>query len=93
MKKAYWIILSIIIIVVLCMSLVPRASKTYVFSNPSQDVVSIELMINTNETGQAEEDKLLSQKLLSKDEIEGFMSEIHKLETRRCYPPMWGWGD
>ena len=22
-----------------------------------------------------------------------FMDEIYKLETRRCTPPLWGWGD
>ena len=38
-------------------------------------------------------DSLIYEKLLVKDEIESFMSEIYKLETRRCYPPMWGWGD
>ena len=49
-------------------------------------------MLNSNETGEADAEKLMSQKLLTQDEIEGFMSEVYKLETRRSYPPMWGWG-
>ena len=50
-------------------------------------------MINSNDVGKAEEDKLVFQKSLSTDEIESFMDEIYKLEIRRSYPPMWGGGD
>ena len=93
MKRVYLIIASIIIVVILWISMFPQVSQIYVFRNSLQDIASIELFINTNETGQAEVDKLLSQKLLAKDEIERFMAEVYRLETRRCYPPMWGWGD
>lgn len=71
----------------------PPVSRTYEFPNSTDHIVSIELMVNSNEVGEAEEDKLITQKSLSMDEIESFMDEIYKLETRRRYPPMWGWGD
>ena len=92
MKKVYLIIASFIIVLTLCICLFPQVSRTYVFENSLQDIVSIELMLNSNETGEADAEKLMSQKLLTQDEIEGFMSEVYKLETRRSYPPMWGWG-
>ena len=93
MKKPHLIVLFTVLVLAVCISIAPRTSKTYVFLNSSVEIVSIELMINTNETGQAEEDKLLSPKILSEDEIWNFMSAIRELKTRRCYPPLWGWGD
>ena len=58
-----------------------------------EDIVCIDLLINTNEVGKADADKLIFQKRLSEKEISSFMLDVYCLETRRCYPPMWGWGD
>ena len=93
MKKTHWIVAAIVLLLILCISLSPRVSLTYEFYNPVEEIVSVELLENTNESGAAEEDKLLVRKTLTKDEIESFMSEVYDLETRRCYPPMWGWGE
>ena len=82
-----------VLLLFLCISLSLRVSRTYEFYNPVEEIIGIELIQNTNESGAAEEDKLLVRKTLTKDEIESFMSEVYELETRRCYPPMWGWGD
>lgn len=92
MKKRIWIIASVLVFLFLLI-LCPRVSRTYEFSNPLENIVSIELLINSNDVGKAEVDKLIFQKSLSTEEIESFMEEIYELETRRCYPPMWGWGE
>lgn len=92
MKKSVWIVaFALIFLILLCMC--PRVPRTYIFSNPPEEIVSIELLINANEAGKAEIEKLVFQKSLSADEIESFMAEVYGLETRRCYPPMWGWGE
>lgn len=91
MKRIMIIVFLLTLLILLCM--LPWVSRTYTFSNSVENIVSIELLINSNEVGKAEEDKLVFQKSLSVDEINCFMAEIYKLETRRCYPPMWGWGD
>ena len=91
MKRILIILSILVILILLCMS--HCVSRNYIFSNSAENIISIELLSNSNEVGNAEEDKLVWQKSLSKDEINCFMAEIYKLETRRCYPPMWGWGD
>ncbi len=91
MRKRIWIIVSLLVLLILLWTC-PWVSRTYTFSHSPENIVSIQLLINTNESGKAEEDKLICQKSLSTDEIKGFMAEIYTLETRRCYPPMWGWG-
>lgn len=83
------LILFVLILVIAC----PRVSRTYEFPNSMEDIVSIDLLINTDDVGKADVDKLIVQKSLSEEEISSFMSEIYMLETRRCYPPMWGWGE
>ena len=84
---------AVVLVFLVLFSLCPRVSRTYEFPNPLESIVSIDLLLNSNEVGKAEEDKLIFKKSLSTDEIESFMKEVYELETRRCYPPMWGWGD
>ena len=91
--KRYKLILILFILLYILVCLFPRVSRTYVFPNSMEDIVSIDLLINTNDVGKADTDRLLFQKSLSETEINNFMSEVYTLETRRCYPPMWGWGD
>lgn len=93
MKRIYWIAILLIFLLFLYPIIFPRVSRTYEFPNPLEEIISIEFLINKNESGEAEEDKLIFKKSLSEKEIARFMSEIYKLETRRCYPPMWGWGE
>ena len=88
--KRIWIIVAVL---VLAVCLLPKVSRTYPFPNGREEIVSIELLTNSNEVGEADVDKLIFQKLLSGEEAEEFMEEIYALETRRCYPPMWGWGE
>ena len=81
MKRIMIIVFLLTLLILLCM--LPWVSRTYTFSNSVENIVSIELLINSNEVGKAEEDKLVFQKSLSVDEINCFMAEIYKLETRR----------
>ena len=91
MKKRILVIAGVLVFLVL-FSLYSRVSRTYEFPNPLESIVGIDLLLNSNEVGKAEEDKLIFKKSLSTDEIKDFMNEVYELETKRCYPPMWGWG-
>ena len=93
MKRKLCIGISFSLLLVVYLVFFFRASRTYVFSHPVEDIISVDFLINANEVGKAEEDKLIFQKSLSAEEVKSFMSEIYELETRRSYPPMWGWGD
>ena len=93
MKQVRLLIIFVLIWVVVVFLLPGRVSKTYEFAHPAEDIVSIDLLLNTNESGKADESLLIFQKSLNDNEIDSFMSEVCALETNRYYPPMWGWGD
>ena len=89
MKKSLCIILVLFVMWILFI----RPSRTYQFPNPPEDIISIDLLINENEMGNVDTSKLVFQRRLSAEEAASFMDEIYGLETRRCYPPTWGWGE
>ena len=93
MKPIRLTFILVLIWVVVVFLLPGRVSKTYEFAHPVEEIVSIDLLINTNDVGQANADLLVRQRSLTQEETTSFMSEIYGLETRRCYPPLWGWGD
>lgn len=93
MKQVRLLIILVLIWVVVVFLLPGRVSKAYEFAHPVEDIVSIDLLLNTNESGKADKALLIFQKSLDQNEIFSFMSEVYSLETRRCYPPLWGWGE
>ena len=93
MKSIRLLIIFVLIWVAVVFLLPGRVSKTYEFSHPAKEIVSIDLLLNTNESGKADESLLIFQKSLDQNEIASFMSEVYALKTSRCYPPLWGWGE
>jgi len=92
MKKYLWLLGFILPILVVLSILFPRVSPTYIFPNPVDEIVSIDLIINMNKPGETEEELLSFQRSLTEEEIQHFMDEIYELKTEMPYPPPWGWG-
>lgn len=69
-------------------------SATYEFTNSMEEIISIELLHNRNEGGVGTDEENIDLIYeLNEEEFESFMDDIYDLETARCYPPFWGYGD
>ena len=73
MKQVRLLIIFVLIWVVVVFLLPGRVSKTYEFAHPAEDIVSIDLLLNTNESGKADESLLIFQKSLNENEIDSFI--------------------
>lgn len=72
-----------------------KMSETYQFSNPLEEIVSIELIHNRSNNGRGiNPDDYFPIKTLGEKEVHDFMSEVYSLPTRTVgTPPPFGYGE
>ena len=83
--------------ILLCLFFSACSSKPeiYLFTNPIEEITSVTLMSNHNESGEGiDESKFVLIRELEKVEIDSFMNSVYELRThRRAGGPLWGYGE
>ena len=95
-RTSHAILVVLSLVFTLCLihlALKPNVPLSYVFQNPPEEIVAIELLYNESKSGEGTDPANIQLiRSLEKEEIPIFMESVYSLETERFTPPLYGWG-